>query len=127
MVKERQMRIEQIALGRIMFAPQHIEPRLIVPPEQRRHDQRRVQISTWLPSSTTRLVGRRKNSIALSALRSIQANSFSRQIIIPGRDEGSSVCRARKKLVSIIRNSAPHRFTLASAAGTSASSMKPYF
>ena len=48
----------------------------------------KVQISTWLPSSTTRLVGRLKNSIALSALRSIQANSFSRQIAMPGRDDG---------------------------------------
>ena len=46
-----------------------------------------VQISTWLPSSTTRLVGSLKNSMALSAFRSIQANSFSRQIAIPGRDQ----------------------------------------
>ena len=46
------------------------------------------QISTWLPSSTTRLVGSLKNSIALSALRSIQANSFSRQIAMPGRGRG---------------------------------------
>src|SRR6476661_1427460 len=63
-----------------------------------------VQISTWLPSSTTRLVGSLKNSIALSALRSIHANSFSRQMAIPGRDEASNVWRARKKLVSIILN-----------------------
>ena len=63
-----------------------------------------VQISTWLPSSTTRLVGSLKNSIALSALRSIQANSFSRQIAMPGRAEAIRVCRARKKLVSIILN-----------------------
>ena len=53
-----------------------------------------AQISTWLPSSTTRLVGSLKNSIALSALRSIQANSFSRHIAMPGREEASSVCRA---------------------------------
>src|SRR3954466_14352776 len=111
------MRVEHVAVGRIMLAAQRIEPRMILPPEQRRDDQRRgpvapdrvrSQISTWLPSSTTRLVGRRKNSIALSALRSIQANSFSRQIIIPGFAEESRVWRARKKLVSIIRKSAPH-------------------
>jgi hypothetical protein len=48
-----------------------------------------------------------KNSIALSALRSIHANNFSRQIAIPGRDEGSKVWRARKKLVSIILQIGP--------------------
>ena len=69
-----------------------------------------LQISTWLPSSTTRLVGRRKNSIALAALRSIQANSFSRQIAMPGFDEASRVWRERKKLVCIISNvRAAHR------------------
>ena len=58
-----------------------------------------AQISTWLPSSTTRLDGSRKNSIALSALRSIQANSLSRQSGMPDRDAGISVWRPRKKLV----------------------------
>src|SRR5690606_18425025 len=84
-----------------------------------------VYISTWLPNSTTRLVGKRKNSIALSALRSIQAKSFSRQMCMAGRAEGSSVWRARKKLVSIILKFWPQPCTRASAAGTSASSMKP--
>src|SRR4051812_44609238 len=114
-----------VALRREMLAAEAVEPSLIGAIEQRRHDERRGQISTWLPSSTARLVGRRKNSIALSALRSIQANSFSRQIIIPGRLDASSVWRARKKLVSIILNSAPHALTCLSAAGTSASCMKP--
>src|SRR6185312_1840675 len=67
----------------------------------------KVQISTCEPSSTTRLVGSLKNSIALSALRSIQANNFSRQIAIPGREEASRVWRARKKLVSIILHGEP--------------------
>ncbi len=43
----------------------------------------------------------------------------------PGRLDGNSVWRARKKLVSIILNSAPHALTCLSAAGTSASCMKP--
>src|SRR6185369_6627994 len=85
----------------------------------------KVQISTWDPSSTTRFVGSLKNSIALTALRSIHANSFSRQIAIPGRDEASSVWRARKKLVSIMRHCGPISFSCASAEGTSISSMKP--
>src|SRR3546814_9009368 len=72
----------------------------------------------------TRLVGSLKNSIALSALRSIQANSFSRHTAMPGRDDDSSVWRARKKLVSIILNLAPQISALVSAAGTSGSCMK---
>src|SRR3546814_10536681 len=54
----------------------------------------RAQISTWLPSSTTRLVGRRKNSIALSALRNIQANSFRSDERRVGK-ECVSTCRSR--------------------------------
>jgi hypothetical protein len=42
------------------------------------------QISTWLPSSTTRLLGNLKKIIALAALRSIQEKIFSRQIAMPG-------------------------------------------
>jgi len=44
---------------------------------------------TYDPSSTMRLVGSLKWSIALSALRTIHANSFSRQIASQdiGRDE----------------------------------------
>src|SRR3712207_5740231 len=58
-----------------------------------------AQIFTWLPISTTRLGGRPKNSIGLSALRIIQAKSFSRQIAIPWTVEMSGVWRERKKLV----------------------------
>src|SRR3712207_9025143 len=52
---------------------------------QRRDDEgrRAAQISTWLPSSTTRLGGSLKNSIALSALRSIQEKRFSRHTGMP--------------------------------------------
>jgi hypothetical protein len=49
------------------------------------------QISTWLPNSTTRLLGNLKNSIALAALRSIQEKIFSRQIAIPGILEAINV------------------------------------
>src|SRR3954452_20877050 len=112
-----------------MSAAQVLEQGGIALAKQGRHDNwcwdRFAQISSWLPSSTTRLVGRRKNSIALSSLRSIQANNFSRQIAMPGRDEAIKVCRARKKLVSIILKRAPHSVASASAAGTSGSSMKP--
>ena len=55
-----------------------------------------AHISSWLPSSMTRLVGSLKNSIALWALRTIQAKSCSRQIAMPGRLEGMSVWRERK-------------------------------
>src|SRR3546814_9393567 len=65
---------------------------------------RRRQIATWLPSSTTRFVGKRKYSIALSELRSIHANNFSRQIGIPGLLAAINVWRDRKKLVSSILN-----------------------
>ena len=54
------------------------------------------QISTWLPSSITRLVGSLKNCMALSALRTIHANSFSRQTAMPGRLEAIRVSRERK-------------------------------
>ena len=39
---------------------------------------------SWLPSSMTLLVGSLKNSIALSELFTIQANSFSRHSAMPG-------------------------------------------
>src|SRR3546814_318257 len=86
---------------------------------------RGAQIATWLPSSTTRLVGRRKYSIALSELRSIHANNFSRQIGIPGDLAAIKVWRDRKKLVSSILNSPPHPPTRFSAAGTSTGCLKP--
>ena len=75
-----------VALGRIMGAAQLLQPAIVAVAEQGGDDEGRgaAQISTWLPSSTTRLGGSLKNSIALSALRSIQANSFSRQIAMPG-------------------------------------------
>src|SRR6476659_5050038 len=115
-----------VAIGRIVGAAQALEPGEILVAEQSGDDDRcSDQISTWLPSSTTRLVGSLKNSIALSALRSIHANSFSRQIAMPGRDEASRVCRARKQIVSIILHCGPIALSCASAEGTSISSMKP--
>lgn len=57
---------------------------------------RRFQISSCEPSSTTRLVGSLKKAIGLSAFRTIQAKSRSRQIAIPGREDGTSVSRLRK-------------------------------
>lgn len=50
-----------------------------------------LQISTWLPSSTTRLVGSLKKSIAVAEFRSIHAKIFSRQIGMPGLSDGNSV------------------------------------
>ena len=45
-MEQRQMRVEHIPVGRIMLAAQGVEPSLILAPEQRRDDQRSVQIST---------------------------------------------------------------------------------
>src|SRR5437660_8567159 len=69
-------------------------------------DQPRTSYNcTWLPSSTTRLVGSLKNSIALSLLLSIQAKTFSRHNAISGALlEAISFCRPRKKLVRIMLN-----------------------
>ena len=89
-VEHRQVHWNLIALWRIMGPAQPFEPCEIVATEVSRDDEA-AQISTWLPNSTTRLVGSLKNSIALSALRSIQENSFSRQIAMPGRDDAISV------------------------------------
>jgi hypothetical protein len=58
-------------------------------------------------------------------LRSIQANSFSRQIAMPGLSDGISVWRERKKLVFIMSNGSPPVVTRRSAAGTSVSSRNP--
>ena len=73
MMKHREVCAQEIALRREMRATQSIEPGEIRIAEKRCHDEWRAaaaarlnclaQISTWLPSSTTRLVGRRKNSI----------------------------------------------------------------
>ncbi len=88
-VEQRQVRRYEVALRRIMEAAKLLEPAIVAITEQCGDDDRAglAQISTCEPSSTTRLVGSLKNSIALSALRSIQANSFSRQTAMPGRDE----------------------------------------
>src|SRR3954468_9961635 len=110
------MRGQVVAFGRVMRTPKPGEPGEVGRRQLGSDDQRPAQISTWLPNSTTRLVGSLKNSIALTALRSIQANSFSRQIAIPGRDDGNRVWRARKKLVSIIRHCCPISLSCASAA-----------
>ena len=117
-MKHGQMSAQPVPFGRKIALPQSVEPGQIVRPEFGGDYERAGQISTWLPSSTTRLVGSLKNSIALSAFRSIQANNFSRQIAIPGREEASRVWRARKKLVSIILHCGPISLTCASAAGT---------
>ena len=117
MAKESEMGGNAVELGRIMIAPELLEPAVVAGGEEGGDDERsfatricarredeRIQISTWAPSSTTRLGGSLKNSIALSALRSIQANNFSRQIAMPGVADVIRVWRARKKLVSIILN-----------------------
>ena len=44
MVEQGQMRIEDVALGRVVLAAQGVEPRLILPSEQRRDDQRRSML-----------------------------------------------------------------------------------
>ena len=56
----------------------------------------RLYNRTCIPSSTTRLTGIRKKSVGRWALRTIRANSFSRQIAIPGFLLGISVSRLRK-------------------------------
>src|SRR5690606_1349541 len=85
----------------------------------------RRQISTWVPSSTTRLVGIWKNSVALAALRERATNNFSRQTAIAGATLGISVSRDRKKLVSIRLKSSPWRSHSLSSAGTSGCSLNP--
>jgi len=52
----------------------------------------------------------RKNSIALAALRSIQANSFSRHIAMPAWPRRSA-SGAREEAVFIISNGSPHMVT----------------
>ena len=89
-VEHGEMRAKLVALRREIAPPLAVEPGEIRRSQFGSDDQRR-QISTWLPSSTTRLVGSLKNSIALSALRNIHANNFSRQIAIPGRALASKV------------------------------------
>ncbi len=85
-----------------------------------------LQICSWLPSSTTRLVGSLKNSIALSELLVIHPNSCSRHRAIPGRSfEGISFCRPRKKLVLMMLNGSPIDLMSARSRGMSTSSMKP--
>ena len=49
--------------------------------------------STWVPSSTTRLVGTLKKSVALTAIFDIATNRLSRQCAIPGATDGISVSR----------------------------------
>jgi predicted aspartyl protease len=84
------------------------------------------QIRSWLPSSTTRFVGNLKNSIALSELFIIHANSRSRHSAIPGCSlAGISFWRPRKKLVLIISKPSPHVSIRMRSAGMSTSSMKP--
>ena len=53
------------------------------------------QISTWLPSSTTRPGGRRKYSVADPDSRTIAANSASCHSGMPGRAAGTRICRPR--------------------------------
>src|SRR5688572_33428786 len=126
MVKQSQVRRHLVAVGGIMVAAKLLYPAVIAWREQGGDDDRPGQISTWLPSSTTGFGGSLKNSIALSALRSIQEKSFSRHSAIPGREEEESrVWRARKKLVSIILNCGPQPSSRVSSRGTSTSSMKP--
>src|SRR5688572_10407711 len=111
MVKQSQVRRHLVAVGGIMVAAKLLYPAVIAWREQGGDYDRPGQISTWEPSSTTRFGGSLKNSIALSALRSIQANNFSRHTAIPGLAEVIKVCRARKKLVSIILNWGPQLST----------------
>src|SRR5688500_5290692 len=102
MVKQGQVRRHLVAVGGIMVAARLLDPAVIAWREHGEGDAPPGQIPTWEPSSTNRFGGSLKNSIALSALRSIQANNFSRHTAIPGLAEVIKVCRARKKLVSII-------------------------
>src|SRR5687767_2883571 len=128
MAEQSEVGGDAVALGRIVRAPQFLQPAIVAVAEQGGDEDRRRrrtgQISTWLPSSTTRLGGSLKNSIALSALRSIQPKSCSRQTGMPRLRAAIRVWRERKKLVSIILMSRP-QLTVASAAGRSLSSMKP--
>jgi hypothetical protein len=66
-----------------------------------------------------------KNSIALAALRSIQANSFSRQIAMPGFDDAEQRLAREEEAGLHHLERRPQFLTMASAAGTSVSSMKP--
>jgi hypothetical protein len=53
-------------------------------------------ISTFDPSSTTRLVGRLRKSAAADALRCMLANSFSRHMAMPAPSVGMTMSRDRK-------------------------------
>ena len=61
-----------------------------------RSRQKLIQISTFAPSSTTRLVGRFRKSAAAAALRCMLANSFSRQSAMPSPRVGMTMSRDRK-------------------------------
>ena len=59
-------------------------------------EARGAQISTFAPSSTTRLAGRRRKSAAAAALRCMPAKSFSRQSAMPPPRVGMTMSRDRK-------------------------------
>src|SRR6185437_7843551 len=84
-----------------------------------------LQISTWVPSSIRRLLGMRKNAVAGSALRAMNANNLSRHIAMPGRSVAMMVSRERKNVVSIMSKPNPFAAQLSSRSGTSGSSAKP--
>ena len=83
------------------------------------------QISTCVPSSTTRLVGIPKKSDAFVAFFDIDTNNCSRHFAIPGAPVAISDSRDTKNEVSIILNTNPPRPHCSSRRGTSASSEKP--
>ncbi len=55
-----------------------------------------AQISTFAPSSTMRLLGRRRKSAAAAALWCMPAKSFSRHIAMPSPKVGITMSRLRK-------------------------------
>ena len=66
------------------------------PPSQRVPGQTAYQIATRTPSSTTRSLGIRKNSVAGTALRASTRKSHSRQSGIFGTIPGTMTSRPRK-------------------------------
>src|SRR5262249_2652952 len=86
----------------------------------------RPYTSTWAPSSTTRLLGMRKKSVALTALRCSQMNSRSRRPDMCGRLLATSFSRPRKNEMSIMLKAKPMRSAAdASTRGTLGDSAKP--
>ena len=82
--------------------------------------------STCVPSSTTRLVGMWKKSVALTAIFDIDTNSRSRHSAMPGRDaRDQRLARDEERRLHHVELEAVLAASVSSSSGTSGSSAKP--